>query len=383
MAAAVDIEKGKFQLVEPDLGLIEELAHFGADTFHKCYQCATCSVSCSLSPDENPFPRKEMLWAKWGLKDRLLKDVDIWTCYYCGDCSTRCPRKAEPGETMMALRRYLTSQYDWTGISRLLYTSRLREIAAVVALGLLVVAIFFFSGAFTPERMPTDHVSVGTFAPIEWVHFFDWLMAGVLTFFLLTNTFRMWRMVMDGVNAPLSAYLSGLTTFVLQATTQKRWRDCEQKDNSRWFKHFIFVPAYVAMFTLVMFFLEELQVDTSEFTWVSILGYGIAGVLLYVSGEAIIGRLRKKEEIHKHSHDSDWMFLILLFFTSLTGILMHFFRIADWPLPTYYMYVIHLAFVVPLLVLEVPFMKWAHLMYRPLGLYLKEVKESAAVTKVA
>ena len=61
--------------------------------------------------------------------------------------------------------------------------------------------------------------------------------------------------------------------------------------------------------------------------------------------------------------------------------MMHFFRIADWPLPTYYMYVIHMAFVVPLLVLEVPFMKWAHLMYRPLALYLKEVKESAAATK--
>jgi hypothetical protein len=42
------------------------------------------------------------------------------------------------------------------------------------------------------------------------------------------------------------------------------------------------------------------------------------------------------------------------------------------------MYVIHLAVAVPMLVLEVPFMKWAHLMYRPLALYLKAVKESAS-----
>jgi nitrate reductase gamma subunit len=126
-----------------------------------------------------------------------------------------------------------------------------------------------------------------------------------------------------------------------------------------------------------MFFLDSLQIDTSEFTWVSILGYYIAFILMYVSGDAIVSRLRKKEEIHKHSHDSDWMFLILLFLTAFTGILMHFFRIMDWPLSTYYMYVIHLAIAVPLLVLEVPFMKWAHLMYRPLALYLKAVKESA------
>jgi len=383
MAAAVDVEKGKPELVEPDLELIEELKHFGADTFHKCYQCATCSVACSLSPDQDPFPRKQMLWAKWGLKDRLLKDLDVWTCYYCGNCSTRCPRKAEPGETMMALRRYLTSQYDWTGISRLLYTSRWREIGAVVGLGLLVVVLFALSGAFSAARMPADAVSVNTFIPVGWVHAFDLVMAAVLTFFLLTNTYRMWRFVMEGVDAPLSAYISGLKTFVVAAVTQKRWRDCDQEDHSIWLKHFIFVPAYVAMFTLVMFFLEHLQVDTSQFTSVSLLGYVFAGILLYVSGNAILSRLRKTEEIHKHSHDSDWMFLILLFFTSLTGILMHFFRIADWALPTYYMYVIHMAFVVPLLVLEVPFMKWAHLMYRPLALYLKEVQESVGTPKAA
>jgi hypothetical protein len=39
--------------------------------------------------------------------------------------------------------------------------------------------------------------------------------------------------------------------------------------------------------------------------------------------------------------------------------------------------------VVPMLVLEVPFMKWAHLMYRPLALYLRQVKATAAATAVA
>jgi quinone-modifying oxidoreductase subunit QmoC len=378
MAAPAYTEKKMPELIEPDLSFIEELGSFGAKTFKKCYQCATCSASCSISPDDNPFPRKEVLWAKWGLKDRLIKDLDIWTCYYCGDCSTHCPRKADPGETMMALRRYMTSQYDWTGISRLLYTSGVREVVAIIAVGLVVVGLFYLSGAFTPERMITDHVSVSTFAPVQWVHYADWVMAGILSFFLLTNTFRMWRILMDGQKVPLSAYISNLKTFVLHAATQKKWRECEKPNTRpRWLKHFLLVPAYVAMFALVMFFLDSLQIDTSEFTWVSILGYYIAFILMYVSGDAIVSRLRKKEEIHKHSHDSDWMFLILLFLTAFTGILMHFFRIMDWPLSTYYMYVIHLAIAVPLLVLEVPFMKWAHLMYRPLALYLKAVKESA------
>ncbi len=80
-----------------------------------------------------------------------------------------------------------------------------------------------------------------------------------------------------------------------------------------------------------------------------------------------LSRLRKKEELHKYSHLTDWMYLILLFLTALTGILLHLFRLFNMPWPTYYMYVIHLAIAVPMLVVEVPFGKWAHLAYRPLA----------------
>jgi ferredoxin len=362
-------------LIEPDLGFLSQLEAFGARSFRNCYQCATCSATCSLSPAENPFPRKEMLWLKWGLKDRLVRDLDVWTCYYCGECSANCPRDANPGETMMALRRYLTSWYDWTGISRLLYTSRLREITAVVVMGLVVVALFWLSGAFTSARMLTDHVSVSTFIPAEWVHRADWIMAAVLSFFLLTNTARMWRSVMAGEKAPLWAYAASLKTLFVQATTQKKWRECRERDTrAHWRKHVLLVAAYVAMFVLVMFFLKRLQVDTSEFSALSWLGYSAALALLYVSGDAMVGRLRKKDEMHRHSHDSDWMFLILLFATALTGLMMNVFRLMDWAVVTYVTYVVHLAVAVPLLVLEVPFMKWAHLVYRPLALYLREVK---------
>ena len=62
---------------------------------------------------------------------------------------------------------------------------------------------------------------------------------------------------------------------------------------------------------------------------------------------------------------------------------MHAFRLAGWALPTYYMYVIHLAIAVPMLVIEVPFGKWAHLLYRPLAIYLMKVKERARVSAAA
>ena len=40
-------------------------------------------------------------------------------------------------------------------------------------------------------------------------------------------------------------------------------------------------------------------------------------------------------------------------------------------------YVVHLAFVVPMLVLEVPFSKWAHMLYRPFAIYLHELHRDA------
>jgi Fe-S oxidoreductase len=80
---------------------------------------------------------------------------------------------------------------------------------------------------------------------------------------------------------------------------------------------------------------------------------------------------------------SDWLFLILLFFTTLTGILMHAVRLAGWPMGTYVIYVIHLAIAVPMLVIEVPFGKWSHLFYRPLAMFLSAVKEKASTPSLA
>jgi hypothetical protein len=49
----------------------------------------------------------------------------------------------------------------------------------------------------------------------------------------------------------------------------------------------------------------------------------------------------------------------------MTGIFIHFARLLDWPATTYALYLIHLMVAVPMLVLEVPFAKCAHLVYRP------------------
>src|SRR5579872_6045037 len=127
--------------IEPDLELIAALTQAGGVDLKKCMQCSTCTCICSLTQQEDGFPRKQILHAQWGLKDRILADAGPWLCHYCGDCSENCPRQANPGEAMMALRRYLTSQYDWTGLSRLMYRSEGWSIGILLSIALVVVLL--------------------------------------------------------------------------------------------------------------------------------------------------------------------------------------------------------------------------------------------------
>jgi small-conductance mechanosensitive channel len=136
------------------------------------------------------------------------------------------------------------------------------------------------------------------------------------------------------------------------------------------------------MFLLVVAFLPYFQREGAEFHWTALLGYYATAVLLWVTVAAMRSRWRKTEQIHKFSQITDWMFLILLFLTSLSGILLHLARLLDWPLATYVLYVIHLMIAVSMLVIEVPFGKWLHLVFRPVAKYMVAVREAAIARPV-
>jgi nitrate reductase gamma subunit len=147
------------------------------------------------------------------------------------------------------------------------------------------------------------------------------------------------------------------------------------------------MTGYASIFLLVVVFVNGLGSDNLKFQrdaeysiWhpIRLIGYYSTFAILYGTTYAMIGRFKKSKPVYKNSHPTDWMFLILLQLTTLTGIFIHFTRLLNWPMPTYFLYIIHMMVAVPMLVLEVPFAKWAHLAYRPVVLFLLRVKANYA-----
>ncbi|MEW6568156.1 MAG: 4Fe-4S dicluster domain-containing protein [Chloroflexota bacterium] len=365
-----------------DHGLLSELKKYGRVKVEACFNCGNCTAICPLSTDATPFPRNNIRLLQLGLKDRILESTDPWLCYYCGECSETCPRGAEPAEAQMALRRWLTAQYDWTGLGARFYTSSRWVIGALLLVAAMVLALI----GLLHGPIVTDRVELNTFAPTYIVHIADLVMAGAISLFLFMNVFRMHSFIMgkgSGVKAPLSLYLLEAWNLPYHFLTQKRFSGCG--DKRPWINHLILASGYALMFVIIVLFLEWFQTDDlySVFNPQRWLGYYAAAALIYGTGIAIWGRVRAQRQMHKYSQLSDWLFPILLFLLAVSGLLVHIFRYAGMPLVTYYTYGVHMILVPAVYVSVGPMGKWAHLFYRPLAVYFQAVKERALAAQTA
>ncbi len=356
--------------------LNSEIESLGARDMETCMQCGNCASTCPLSALGNTFPRKIYRYLQLGLRDKVLESPEPWLCYYCGDCNIDCPRGAEPAETMMATRRWLTTQYDWTGLAKKFYASPKWEVGAFMAIALFVISLFvIFHGPVV-----TDRVELNTFAPAHWVHIGDEIMILIVFALLGSNAFNMYRKIMQGTKIPLHLYITQIPVFITNYFTQKKWKKCGTGPKSNWWRHLFLFSGWVAMEVLVMIFLTSFQTDIVHPFWhpTRIVGYYATIALMLGSGSMLHSRWKLKEEkMHRYSDFTDMFFLVLIFTIAVTGILVHFARLIGLPLITYTIYVIHVGICVGMLMIMLPFGKLSHLMYRPLAIFLTTMKEKA------
>ncbi|MBT3382855.1 MAG: 4Fe-4S dicluster domain-containing protein [Prolixibacteraceae bacterium] len=370
-----------------DPNFMHDLEKFGVKNWKDCFHCGNCTAICQLTEKDILFPRKTIRQAQMGLKDKLASNGDPWLCYYCGECSETCPRDANPGEIMMALRRYLTSIYDWTGFSGFLYKSFTAHLFVMLFLFFAVIISFLlFGGLMLSELTPAGGVQLNTFAHPEMIATIDHILLLSLSLFLITNILNMYYKVIvkdKSVKIPIWIYISEIGEAVVHFATQLRFSKCN-KSRMYWFGHWFLMIGYVTMFIFIIFFLTWFQTEDIH-AWYHpqrLIGYIITAGFLFGTVYFMIGRVRKKKEIFKYSHHSDWIFVVLLFMVALTGILIHIFRVNGLPFATYYSYIIHLAFEVPMVVTFVAFSKWSHLAYRPLAIYFTNMKKKASALQL-
>ena len=369
------------QRIDPNFTL--ELEKFGISENNECFHCGTCTAACSLTEKGVIFPRKQIRAVQMGLKDTLASSVEPWLCYFCGDCNEQCPRDAKPGELMMSLRRYLTSVYDWTGLSKLMYKSKLWEFIFIflIAAVVLVLSIIFMQVPAEAERLTSQGgVALNKFAPVDLIHLGDMVIFILLGGLLISNAFNMYYKVIlkPKVKVSLVTYIKELGSLIWNFGSQWRFRKCDG-EKTYWIIHLLLMSGYVTLLVMIVVFLSWFQTDIIH-PWYHpqrILGYYATFGLMLGVIYFMIKRFRKISESSKNSHFTDWTFLVLLLLTTITGILVHIFRINGLAMPTYYMYVFHLMVLTPMLLIEVPFSKWSHLAYRLLAIYFANLKKAA------
>jgi quinone-modifying oxidoreductase, subunit QmoC len=380
---------------EPDLEFIREVMAAGGDTVKKCYQCATCSVVCTLSPDDRPFPRKEMILAQWGLKDKLARDPDLWLCHNCNDCSTYCPRGARPGDVLNTLRQKVIETYAFPrALARRVGDPRsLGMLLGLPALAFLLLIAFtnlWWWGEVAPvERggklVHAVQVHGSQIVLEEGIRSWEMLPLHVVdTVFILTalwalavlaaGVFRFWRALEAEHPRQMGVVPAAFEVF-REIFKHRNFKECGT-NRERYLGHLGIFYGFAALFatTTCVFlgiYVLNLVVRIPLTPWplwnpIKLLG-NLGGVALLAGGLlAVRERLRADREKTASSY-FDWLLLGLVLAVAATGLLAEEARWAGIGFVYYLLYYAHLVFVWSLFAYS-PYSKLAHVVYRTAAL---------------
>ncbi len=381
----------KIEYIVPDGNFVKQITNLGGESLKKCFQCGACSVVCSLSPYKAPFPRKEMIWTQWGLKDRLLKDPDVWLCHNCNDCSTYCPRGAKPGDILAAIRNYSIVHFAVPSFFAKAF-SRPKYLPVIVAIPVIILfAFLWFTGRLAfPEGeivyshfIPTFYIFIGGLvATIPWIG----AVPALLRFWKNISEFETNPATQKGSKATGSLvaqtkrFITNFISAFVEILKHSNFKKCEQNKNRYWAHLGLLYGAilyFISMSGSVIYSVIGIEPPIPLTDPVVI--FGMAGTLLIFVGCTLIiyRRLLKSEEAGKATY-FEWFFIVLVYLITIGAIVMMSARLAGMATLAYSLYLTHLvlAFIV---VAYLPFSKFAHLLYRTLAMtYAKQIGREAA-----
>jgi quinone-modifying oxidoreductase subunit QmoC len=369
--------------IQPDLEFVKELQAVGGESLKKCYQCATCSVACPISPTNNPYPRKEMVWASWGLKDKLLSDVDIWLCHNCGTCSDLCPRGAKPGDLLSALRNMTYARLTQPSVVGK-WLSSPQYLPILVAIpAILWAVVWMIMAGVNGSLFPQGDIVFGklfpgdfTIDPIFMLTFFT--AVGILfkgTKNLIASFQPEGRTLMLGKTKHWTLHL--VDVILEEVLTHTKFKDCGADKSDRKVGHMILMYSFVilAIVTGVVAVghwggkvIPAIEIHTPMPLTFPVKILANIGAVMLLVGLAILTVRRKALDPKKtQSNYYDWYLLGVIWVVAVTGVLSQLFRLAGIAPVAYSVYYVHLV-AVWMLFAYLPWSKLGHLVYRTAAL---------------
>jgi quinone-modifying oxidoreductase, subunit QmoC len=367
-------------IIKPDLQFVNEIIKGGGESLKKCYQCATCSVVCNVTPEGNPFPRKEMVLAQWGQKDKLITSADVWLCHQCSDCTAYCPRGAKPGEVLNAIRKQSIKE-----VAMIPFFAKIAMDPKLIWLLFAIPAVLFylimpyksFSGVpRNAEGAMAYHLFMPVFPQIDVTFTLTALFAVVSAF---VGIRKLWAGMknnagsVQGSGSPVGYIVPAVT----QILAHSKFADCNVNRMRQWGHMFLFYAfaalAVVTGWAIVYLYGHEIfhieafgpfHFGESPYPMsdpVKILA--LLGSAAFAVGVVIIllNRLGKAGKAGIGSY-FDWIFLTIVIGVGATGMLSWGLRLADME-AGYFVYYLHLIFIWSLFAYA-PYSKFAHLFYR-------------------
>jgi len=367
-------------VIKPDLQFVNEIIKGGGESLKKCYQCATCSVVCNVTPEGNPFPRKEMVLAQWGQKDKLITSPDVWLCHQCSDCTAYCPRGAKPGEVLNAIRKQSIKHVAMVPLFAKIATD-----PKFIWLLFAIPMVFFYlimpfknidAIPLNHEGKMAYHLFMPVFPHIDVTFILTAIFAAVSAF---VGIKRLWAgMKAQAGEMKTSGSLVGdIVSSVTTILAHSKFADCNVNRLRQW-GHMLLFYSFAGLAIVTTWAIAYLY--GNEFLHIQAFGpfhfgespypnndpvkiLALASSIAFALGVIILlfNRLAKAGKAGLGSY-FDWIFLIIVIGVGATGMLSWGLRLAEMKIG-YWVYYFHLIFIWSLFAYA-PYSKFAHLFYR-------------------
>ena len=366
-------------VIKPDLEFVNDIIKGGGESLKKCYQCATCSVVCNVTPEGNPFPRKEMVLAQWGQKDKLITSADVWLCHQCSDCTAYCPRGAKPGEVLNAIRKQSIKHVAMVPLFAKIATDpKLIWLMFAIPMALFYIIMPHKNIGDIPraDGVMAYRMFMPVFPQIDVTFTLTAIFAAMSAFFGIK---KLWAGMkaqageMQSSGSLVGDIISSVTTILAHS----KFADCNVNKLRQW-GHMLLFYAFAGLTLTTMWAVGYLY--GNELFHIQPFGpfhfgespypnndpvkiLALISSIAFATGFVIIlfNRFAKAGKAGIGSY-FDWIFLLIVFGVGTTGMLAWALRLADMS-AGYIVYYFHLVFIWSLFAYA-PYSKFAHLFYR-------------------